>query len=205
MKHLRNLFLAGLAVLLPLFVTVYVLAASFRLIDGIAQWGVLALLGRPVPGVGAAFFLLLVLLTGLIATNVLGKRIISFLDAIPYRLPLVKSIYGATRQVIDAFSFKTGAFLQVALVEYPRQGSYAIGFVTSDGLEETNRATGHDLVNLFLPTTPNPTSGFLLMVPRDEVTILDISVEEGLKMIISGGVVTPRINGSARKGSPGAS
>lgn len=196
MKSLRRFFLTGIVVLLPLAVTVYVLIFTFRLMDGFLGGLVRIALGRPLPGLGALATIGIVLLVGMIATNVIGKKLIALLEYLLNRIPLIKSIYGATKQIIDAFSLqKSNAFQRVVLIEYPRRGLYAVGFITGCGMGEIQEKTAEELVNVFVPTTPNPTSGFLILIPKREVHYLEISVEEGLKLIISGGVVTPKYNG----------
>ncbi|MEW5921708.1 MAG: DUF502 domain-containing protein [Bacillota bacterium] len=193
MGKLRKYFLTGIIVLLPLTITVYVLFFIFRLVDGLLSSLIEALLGFPLPGLGMLLTFAFIVLVGLVATNVIGRRFISFLDRLFTRIPMVKIIYGATKQIIDAFSVQThDAFRRVAIVEYPRQGVYAIGFVTGEGAGEVQAKTARHVCSVFIPTTPNPTSGMLLLVPREEITFLEMSVEDGLKLIISGGVVNPR-------------
>ncbi|KKM08602.1 hypothetical protein SY88_23050 [Clostridiales bacterium PH28_bin88] len=199
MKGLRKFFLTGIVVLLPLVVTIYVLVTTFRLMDGLLGGIIRVVVGHPLPGLGVLLTIGLVLLAGMVATNVIGKRLIAFMEHLVNRIPLVKSIYGATKQIIDAFSLQTSnAFQRVALVEYPRQGVYAVGFVTGNGMGEVQEKTAEEVINIFVPTTPNPTSGMLVLVPRKDVTFLEMSVEDGLKLIISGGVVTPKYNGQSQ-------
>lgn len=198
MRRLRKFFLTGIVVLLPLVVTIYVLVTIFRLVDGFLGSLIRAVVGHSLPGLGVLLTLGIVLLAGVVATNVLGKKLIAFVEYLFNRIPLFKSIYGATRQILDAFSLQSSkAFQRVALVEYPRKGVYAIGFVTGSGMGEVQEKTAEEVVNIFVPTTPNPTSGMLVLVPQTEVTFLEMSVEDGLKLIISGGVVTPKYNQQA--------
>ena len=196
MNRLRNYFFTGIIVLLPLIITVYVFLVIFNLLDGLLAELIEALLGFAVPGLGMVLTVIFVLLVGLVATNVIGKRFIALFDRLITRIPMVKVIYGAVKQIISAFATQPrDAFRRVALVEYPRPGIYAIGFVTGEGTGEVQEKTAAKVSSIFIPTTPNPTSGMLLLVPQAEITYLDMSVEEGLKWIISGGVVHPhRLN-----------
>lgn len=198
MKSLRKFFLAGFVVLLPLVITVYVLITTFRLVDGLLGGIIRSVVGHPLPGLGVLLTIGLVLIAGMVATNVIGKKLITFMEHLLNRIPLVKSIYGAIKQIIDAFSLQTSnAFQRVALVEYPRNGMYAVGFVTGNGMGEVQEKTAEEVINIFVPTTPNPTSGMLVLVPKKDVIFLEMTVEDGLKLIISGGVVTPKYNGQS--------
>lgn len=194
---LRKYFLTGIIVLLPLTITVYVLYFIFQLLDGLLSPIIESLLGFNIPGLGALLTIVFVVLVGLVATNVLGRKFISFLDQLFIRIPMVKIIYGATKQIIDAFSIQPrNALRRVALVEYPRRGIYSIVFVTSEGVGEVQEKTAQQVFSVFIPTTPNPTSGMLLLVPREEITFLEMCVEDALKLIISGGVVNPKNSGN---------
>jgi uncharacterized membrane protein len=178
--------------MMPVLVTVYVLGFTFRLIDSLLGDFLRLYIGRSLPGVGFLVTVALIFLIGLVATNVIGHKILKFLENWFARLPLVKPIYTASRQIIGAFSSqRRSVFQSVGMIEYPRKGIYAVGFVTGEGMGEVQHKTSADVVTLFLPTTPNPTSGFLLLVPRAEIVTLDMTVEEALKLIISGGVVAP--------------
>lgn len=199
MRVVRKFFLTGIVVLLPLVVTLYVLSFTYRVMDSFLGGLVRAVLGRSVPGLGALLTIGIVLLVGAVATNVIGKKLIAWLEFLLNRIPLIKSIYGATKQIIDAFSLqKSNAFQRVALVEYPRKGLYAVGFVTGSGIGEVQEKTAEEVISIFIPTTPNPTSGMLVLVPQKEVIFLEMCVEDGLKLIVSGGVVVPKYNGNAQ-------
>jgi uncharacterized membrane protein len=148
--------------------------------------------GCSLPGLGFLVTILSIFLVGLIATNVFGHKIIRLAETAFARLPVVKPVYNAARQIIDAFSARSSSVFQsVVMLEYPRRGIYALGFVTVEASPEVQHKTEREVLTVFLPTTPNPTSGFLLLVPREELTPLDMSVEDALKMVISGGVVVP--------------
>ena len=195
---MKRYFITGLLVLVPLVITIWVLKSLLGIMDQSllllpVRWRPESQFGFSVPGVGALLTLLIVLVTGLIATNFFGKRIILFWEALLSRVPVVKSIYYSVKQVSDTLFSDTGqAFRKALLVQYPRQGCWTIAFQTGyPGGDVVNHLKGGDYVSVYVPTTPNPTSGFFLMMHKDEVIELDMSVDEALKYIISMGVVTP--------------
>ncbi len=150
------------------------------------------LLGINLPGLGVLLSLILLIVTGIIVTNFLGQRLIRWSESILERIPLVRSIYTAAKQVIHAiFATNSEAFRKVLLVEYPRKGLWSLAFQTGQANPEINTKVGKEMVSIFIPTTPNPTSGFLMVLPKDEVIELGMSVEEALKLIISLGVMQP--------------
>ena len=201
----RGSFLTGLAVVLPGVITIAVIKWLFGTIASFTDSLLFFLPAKWThedDGRGPMFwywsvgaFVLaigLVTLTGVLTRYYIGKRVIAWLDATMLRVPLLNKIYGTIKQVNEAFS--TGSktsFKTVVLVEFPRAGSYSVGFITSDQNEALQQKIGKKLVNVFIPTTPNPTSGFLILVPEDEVTKLDMSVAEGIKYIISLGSISP--------------
>ncbi|MFJ5446927.1 DUF502 domain-containing protein [Methylobacillus methanolivorans] len=194
---MKSYFITGLLVLVPLCITIWVLSTLIGLMDQSllllpVAWRPEAQFGRAIPGIGAILTLLIVFGTGVIATNFFGKRIIQFWEALLARVPVVKSIYYSVKQVSDTlFSDSGQAFRKALLVQYPRQGSWTIGFLTGQpGGDVANYLQG-EYVSVYIPTTPNPTSGFFLMMPRADVVELDMSVDEALKYIISMGVVAP--------------
>lgn len=192
MRTIRRIFLAGLIVLLPALITIYILGVTFNIIDSLLRGLLEFYLGYSIPGIGFIATILLIFLVGLLATNVFGKRILQAAEMLFVRLPVVKPVYSAARQIIDTFSAqRKNIFQSVAMIEYPRKGLYAIGFITGTAIGEVQHKTSQNVVTLFLPTTPNPTSGFLLLVPESDIIPLEMSVEEALKLIISGGVVSP--------------
>ena len=200
MKHkLRNVFLTGIFALLPIWITYLLLAFIFRQMDGIFQPLMNHLLreffgGRIsyVPGLGIFVTLLLVMVVGFLVTNVLGRKLVEIAERLLCKIPLVSNVYNAAKQFFEAFSpSQAGRFNRVVLVEYPRKGLYAIGFVTGETEGEAQSLTKERVINVFCPTTPNPTSGMLVLVPKEQVIPLSMSVEEGIKMIVSGGVITP--------------
>lgn len=192
MKRVRNYFVTGLIVLLPVIITWQLLAWLFNLVDGLMRGAVARVFGHPIPGLGLAVTALVVFTVGLLAANYFGRRLIHYGDAVMRRTPIVRSVYVTMKQLTDAFvSREQAAFKRVCVVEYPRKGIYTLAFITSGAPAELLERTGADLVGVFIPTTPNPTSGFLLYVPRSDLLPLDMPIEDGLKVIISGGVVVP--------------
>jgi uncharacterized membrane protein len=197
MVSIRRYFLAGLLVWLPIIITFYILSFLVKILDKSLNFLPVAYrpdvwLGVHVPGVGVILSLLVILTTGLMVTNLLGRKLISFWEKVLARIPLVRSIYGSAKQVIDTlFSSNGQAFRKVLLVEYPRKGCWSIAFKTGAGTAELHSKVGENLITLFVPTTPNPTSGFLIIVPKDEIIELKMSVDEALKMVISLGVIQP--------------
>jgi uncharacterized membrane protein len=200
--RLRRMLVTGILILIPVAVTVFVLVQIFRFMDGIFAPLVSRLLGRAlgaeapvhIPGLGVLLTFLLILLLGWLSTNVAGRRLLRSFERVLLRLPVAKSIYGATKGILDTVSKnQTEAFKRVVLIEYPKKDLFALGFVTGGARwGEINERLG-DLLLVFVPTTPNPTSGFLLLVPRNEAIDLPITVEEGVRMVISGGILLPAL------------
>jgi uncharacterized membrane protein len=195
--RLRRYFIAGLLVWLPVGATILVFTLLLDLVDRLLfllppPLRPDALLGFQIPGLGAILVLIVFVVTGMLAANLLGRRLVLFYESILERIPLVNTVYGAVKRFAEiVFSDSTSSFKRVLLVEYPREGLYSLAFQTSENQAEVKSVTGEDVVAVFLPTTPNPTSGFMLFVPARCVTVLDMSVEDALKMIISLGVVVP--------------
>ncbi|MDH4162442.1 MAG: DUF502 domain-containing protein [Nitrospirota bacterium] len=192
MKNLKNslqkYFITGLLVVVPVSATIFVLKGIFNWIDSILPQQLRKVFVYDFPGLGIITLFLLILLIGVISANYLGNRLLRSWDRLMHRLPLVRGVYSTVKQVMETFSVKHN-FSGVALVEYPRKGCWSIGFVTGslngsqmglDGAHET----------VFVPTTPNPTAGFLLLLPAQEVRHLDMTVEQGMKFIISLGLVS---------------
>ena len=194
---MKKYFITGLLIWIPLSITFMVLAWIVGSLDQIIEWIPARLqprnvFGFNIPGAGLLVGLLIVLATGLVAANVLGQKLVGFWESLLSRIPVVKSIYYGVKQVSDTlFSSNGQAFRKALLVQYPRQGSWTIAFLTGKpGGDAANHLKG-DFVSVYVPTTPNPTSGFFLMMPRADVIELEMSVDEALKYIISMGVVTP--------------
>ncbi len=196
MRRLRTFFITGLIVLAPVAVTLWITwwLVSFLdgLLAGLASSLTMPLLGRTVPGLGVALTLVIILLAGMIATNFIGRRLIGLGEQLLSRVPFVNAVYNTVKQIVDAVAASNqDAFKRVVLVEYPRRGMWALAFVTGSARGEVQAVTQSEVISVLLPTTPNPTSGFLLMVPKDDVIPLAMSVEDGMKLVISGGVVIP--------------
>ncbi|MGE5554407.1 MAG: DUF502 domain-containing protein [Betaproteobacteria bacterium] len=190
LRRVRNWFFTGLVILAPLVLTVYLLGLGFRWFDALLGGLAARTLRRRIPGLGILASLILAVLTGLVASNLLGRRLIAWAEQALLRVPIFRGVYSTMKQVVDAFAGqKRTAFQHVVLVEYPRQGIWSVGFVTGPAPTEAEQQTGRDLVNVFIATTPNPTSGFLIMVPKDELLWLTMPVEDGMKLVISGGVI----------------
>lgn len=194
--RLRTYFFAGLLVLLPLVVTIAILSWLFNLLDGFLGPYIYDWLGRPMPGLGLIATVVLTFLIGLVTTNIVGRRLMGAIDEALHRIPLVRSIYSTTKQMSNSLlQGHQEAFQHVVLVEYPRRGLYQIGFVTGmiEGplQEELAAKAGERVLNVFIPATPNPMAGYLVMLPERDVQFLGISVQDGLKLVISGGMATP--------------
>jgi uncharacterized membrane protein len=201
---MKKYFITGLLVLVPLFITVWVISGLVGMMDQSLfllpeTWRPKAQLGLEIPGMGAILTLLIIFFTGVIATNFFGKRLILVWEALLARVPVVKSIYASVKQVSDTlFSDSGNAFRQAVLVQFPRPGAWTIAFVTGKpGGDVANHLSG-DYLSVYVPTTPNPTGGYFLMLPRADVVELDMSVDEALKYIISMGVVAPPTKRSAK-------
>lgn len=194
---MKRYFITGLLIWAPLGITLWVLSFILGMMDQSimllpSEWQPRNLLGLHIPGVGALLTLLIVWLTGLLTTNFIGQHLVRWWEALLQRIPVVRSIYQSVKQISDTvFSPSGQAFRQALLVQYPRQGSWTIGFLTGTPGGEIAQHLGDDMVSLYVPTTPNPTSGFFLMVPSTDVIELDMSVEDALKYLISMGVVAP--------------
>lgn len=197
MQRIRRYFVAGLLVWLPLVATYLVLSFAISLIDRTllllpVQYRPETLIGFEIPGLGVILTFGLVLLTGLVVANFFGRRLVSAWEAVLSRIPLVRSVYGAVKQITASlFADASQSFREVVLVEYPRRELWMLAFVTGDTPKKFQNEVGEELINIYVPTTPNPTSGFYLMVPPKDIKRLNIPVEVGLKMILSAGVVNP--------------
>ena len=195
---MKKYFITGLLVLVPLFITLWVLSTLIHTMDQSLlllpeAWQPKKVLGFNVPGLGALLTLVIIFVTGLVATNIFGQQLIVLWESFLTKVPFVKTIYSSVKQVSDTlFSNSGNAFRKAVLVEYPRHGSWTIAFVTgTPGGDVVNHLTG-DYISIYVPTTPNPTSGFFLMMPKADVIELDMSVDEALKYIISMGTVAPK-------------
>jgi uncharacterized membrane protein len=204
-KKIQSSLFAGLLFLVPVVLTFWIVYRVFFWLDGLLNEPVSRLifsllaphqLGRSIPGIGLLALIILLLSTGLMVRNVAGRFIIKWSDLLFSRIPVVRHIYNTFQQIGNAFlSDSSVTFKKAVLFEYPRQGVFSIGFITQDTQGPVQRAVAaqfqKDCYSVFLPTTPNPTSGFLLFIPKNQVVELNISIEEALKLIISGGAIIP--------------
>lgn len=193
MKKLKDFFkkyfITGLLVIIPIWATFYVLSALLSGIDDILGDLPRQFLGFRFPGMGIITLIFFILLVGMLSANYLGTRLVRYSDQLMQKVPLVRGIYSTVKQIMETFSMKQ-SFQGVALVEYPRKGCYSVGFMTGEVQPANLKLDGNEaFVTVFVPTTPNPTAGFLLVLPQSEVTQLDMSVEQGMKFIISLGLV----------------
>jgi len=198
-KGFKRYFVTGLLVVVPVYITIYVLSVVIGALDRI--FNVLPEFMRPdtylpfyIPGLGVIVTVVGIFFIGIITTNFLGKKLVTLGESFMARLPVLRVIYNSTKQFMETF-FKTehDEFNTVVLVEFPRKGAYSMGFVTGRALGELAEKAGEDRVNVFVPTTPNPTSGFFIMVPKADVRPLDMHIEDAFKAIMTSGMVVPEL------------
>jgi uncharacterized membrane protein len=196
-RKIRNYLIGGLLIWIPILITFWVL----RFLSGILDqsllllppsWRPEALFGTYVPGVGIVLSLLLLFLTGVLVKNLFGGQMVAGLESLVRRIPVIGAVYGGAKTFSETVLTDKGkSFKQVVMVEFPRKGAFSIGFITSHDLEEAQAKTAQEVTCVFVPTTPNPTTGFLVLVPKDEVTYMDMTVDEAFKMLLTLGVVVP--------------
>ena len=193
LSSLRNNFIAGVVVLIPigitLYLTVFIINISSKLIP--KEINPNHYLPYNIPGLEILIAVFLITIIGWISLSFIGKRLFNFFESILNKIPIIRTIYSAVEQLIETFTSSKSDKKTVVLVEYPRKGVYAVGFATKENTGEIKKKAGKELLNVFVPTTPNPTSGFLLMFPKDEVIFLDLSFEEASKFIVSAGSFNP--------------
>ncbi len=187
-RKLRAAFGRGLAVIVPIVITIWVLNLLFSAVDGIISPIFDQVLNRHIPGLGFMTMIVLILIVGFLSRNLVGRTLGKVFDRLILSIPLARNIYGTMKDLMQ-IGGKGKSFRQVVLVEYPRQGLWTIGFVTNE-LTLQSGAESHDTVSVYIPNPPNPTSGMLILVPRASARVLDMSVEDGLKLVLSGGIVT---------------
>ena len=193
-SHFRRYLLAGLLLWTPIAITVWVITWVFDALDNVLPVALRSevLFGVHVPGFGVLVVVLFILITGFLAANLIGQKLLEVWEGVMRRIPLVRSIYSSVKQVSDTILSPNGqAFRQAVLVQYPRHGSWTIGFLTGTPSAEVAAQLPVDCVSIYVPTTPNPTSGFFLMMPRAEVIELSIGVDAALKYVVSMGTVPP--------------
>ena len=197
-RHLRGYFFAGILITAPIAITFYLAWLIVEWIDSKVTplipplYNPETYLPFSVPGLGLLVVCIVLTLIGALTAGMLGRFWVRTSERILNRMPVIRSVYSAIKQIFETvLSNKSNAFREVVLFEYPRRGSWAMGFITGTTEGEIQDSTEDDVVNVFLPTTPNPTSGYLLFIPKRELVVLSMTVEEGIKMIVSGGIVTP--------------
>ena len=194
--RIRNYFFTGVVVLIPigftLYLTKFLISISSRLIP--EKINPNTYLHFSIPGLEIFLTLVLITIVGGLSLSFLGKKFLQFVDDLFKRIPILGTIYSAIGQMTESFTNKSDNKKSVVLIEYPKKGSWAVGFATKENKGEISKKTNKDLVNVFVPTTPNPTSGFLLMFPKDEVIFLDMTFEEASKFIVSAGTSDPADN-----------
>lgn len=195
-KKVRKYFIAGLLTVLPLFISIYILVFLFRFVDGILgniinvyfkkTWGFY------VPGLGLILFLLTVLFTGFLSSFFIGRLLQKNLERFIQQFPILRVIYPPLKQIFEfLFSKESIGFKKAVLIEYPRKGSWTLGFITNETFKEACDKAQSQLLSILVPFVPNPTSGFVVFVPPDEIVFLDISIKDALKVVISGGLLNP--------------
>lgn len=204
-RHFRKMLFTGLFFLLPIGLTYWILSYLINLAQGISRPivnQIFRALEIQKGATGVEFIITIVSLSivlaviagvGWLANFYFGKKVLNFVDSIMLRVPVVRSIYGGTKQIIEAFSLQrtSGSFKKVVLLEYPRKDSWVLGFVTNENLVKANNLFGRPLIGVFVPSTPNPTTGFLLYLPAEDLHLIDINVEDAVKLIVSAGLVLP--------------
>jgi uncharacterized membrane protein len=197
MRFFRRYLVAGLLVWVPLGITLLVVRLLVSWLDGTLQlipeaYRPETLLGFHIPGLGVVVSLLIVFVTGVLVANLFGRSLISMWEHLLARIPLVRSVYSGAKQLAETMFSEAGqSFRKVLLIEFPRKGLWTLAFQTGVDVGEAQRKTGHDVINVYVPTTPNPTGGYFVMVPREDVIELEMSVDDGLKMLMSMGAVVP--------------
>ena len=198
-RHIKKYFITGLLVIIPIWGTYLVLSTLLKFLEGFLG-SFLQNFGYYIPGMGILSLLLLILIIGTFATNFIGKKVVAAWEKILSRLPLVNNIYSVFKHIVDTVSIQGKEnFSRVVLVEFPQDGVYSIGFVTGVTTGEVQEMTQERVINVFMPHSPLPTTGFFIFVPEKSVIPLSMSVEDGMKMIVSGGLYTPPYFGGRKK------
>lgn len=196
MKKFKKYFGAGLAIVLPVLITIYFLGSLLKFLDNLLGRYINAVLeplfGIHIFGAGIVAFVLLVLLAGMFAVNYLGKKLFPFFENMFIKIPLVQKIYPATKDMVHfLIAEKKTSFKKVVMLEYPRKGIYSLGFIVNDSIKQAKDAVNRELYNVFVPSSPSPLTGYFVLVPKEEFISLEITIEQALKMIVSGGVLNP--------------
>jgi uncharacterized membrane protein len=198
-QFIRRCLIGGLLIWLPIWATLFVLGFVVHLLDSTVSllphdYQPEQFLGFQIPGLGVVLAILVLFFTGLLVSNFMGRRLLSWWEFILARIPLVRSIYSAVKQVSQTVLVPNGqAFRQVLLVQFPHQNSWTIAFLVGQSLPEVNKVLNQAMITVYVPTTPNPTSGYIIMVPKEQTKVLEMSIDEALKFVISLGVVQPGV------------
>jgi len=201
-RRIRNVFITGLLITLPIALTWFILQFLLNNFDALSPvfTNILIQLGAPIPEgyripfLGLVVTLLIVLIVGWLTTNFFGNKVVQIGELLIEKIPFVRRIYKGSKQVVSSIAeADTSAFRKVVLIEFPRRGLLAIGFVTGESRGEVQELTRENMLNVFVPTMPNPTSGFLIFSPLKELTEVSMTIEEGIKYVVSGGLVTPPV------------
>jgi len=194
LAKLRNNFIAGVVVLIPIGITVYLMLFVIKISSKILpkELNPNHYLPYDIPGVEIIISIILITFIGWLSLSIIGKKLLEIFNNILKRIPILRTIYSAFEQMLDIFTKSDEKTKNVVLVEYPRKGSWAVGFATKENKSEISHKSKQNLINVFVPTTPNPTSGFLLMFPKEEVIYLDMSFEEASRFIVSAGSSEPK-------------
>jgi uncharacterized membrane protein len=207
--RLRTYFFAGILITAPISLTIYLAWLFIRFVDERVfsvipqEYNPETYLRFSIPGIGLLLALVFLTLIGALTAGILGRAINHLFEGILNRLPVIRSLYGAIKQIMETvLANKSSAFRECVLIEYPRKGIWTLGFITGTSKGEVQEKTAEEVINVFVPTTPNPTSGFLLFVPAQDVIRLKMPIEDGLKLVVSGGIVTPPVEATALPASP---
>jgi len=193
--HVRTTFLRGIAVIVPLGLTYWFFQALLNAVDGIFSPLLASWIGQQIPGLGFLTMVVLILAVGLLTRNLVGRLLFAWFENLLQSIPFVRSVYSGIKDLVNAFNIggNSKTFRLVVMLEYPRKGVFCIGFVTNESVFAGPDPPRTELYHVYIPNPPNPTSGFLALIPKSEAIPLALSVEEGLKLVLSGGIVTPAV------------
>lgn len=200
---MKKYFLTGLVIIIPFFLTVYIVLIVFKLVGRFFTPAFTKIFEAFVPMhipnfaiifVSAVVTLLLIWFIGILASNFIGKKLFHIAEKLLLKIPMASGIYDAIKKLMRVFFMDKSTFQRVVLIEWPRKGVYSVAFMTAEAMGEVQEKTKEEVVNVFMPTTPNPTTGFLVLVPKNDIIQLDMSVDDAVKLIISGGIVVPPTN-----------
>lgn len=201
LKNTRKIFLTGLFTILPVAITLALVIWFFNKVDLIFRLPLEKLAGMHLYGVGFLITIAIIFLSGIFATNVLAKKIFKYFEVLMYKIPLIGIVYQPIKQLVDSIkNTSRGSFQDVVLVEYPSKGIYTIGFITSKTPDFISQKIGEICFSVFIPTTPNPTSGMFVMIPEKEIRHLNISVDDAIKLVVSGGILNVKEKGVEKNG-----